>query len=165
MTAYVLAEQRDRDVNAAFAAYRKYLEANQSRFPTSAFALASAEWYFDFGDRRCPHDSWLAVISAEEPATGTRREIRSFTMTVRLLGAYHDGYIELVYPDVYSYELAGIHLGQGHGDWRYDEFRVCERGHVIHEIEWATFGQTNRWVIEASDVLHRWIPMKSGDGS
>jgi hypothetical protein len=54
---YVLAEQRDRDVNAAFIAYRKYLEANQSRFPTSAFAIASSEWYFDFRERRCPHDS------------------------------------------------------------------------------------------------------------
>jgi hypothetical protein len=33
-----------------------------------------------------------------------------------MLGAYHDGYIELVYPDVNSYDLAGMHVGRGHGD-------------------------------------------------
>lgn len=59
-------------------------------------------------------------------------------MTIRLLGAYHDGYIELVYPDVYSDELAGMHVGRGHRDLRYDEFRVGEQGRVIHEIEWAS---------------------------
>ena len=59
---YVLAEQRDRDVVAAFAVYREYLEANKSRFPVSAFALASSEWYFDFADRLCPHDSWLEAV-------------------------------------------------------------------------------------------------------
>lgn len=33
-----------------------------------------------------------------------------------MLGAYHDGYIELVYPDVNSYDFPGIHVGRGHGD-------------------------------------------------
>ena len=114
---YVLAEQRDRDVVAAFA------------------------------------------------ATGQRRELRSLTITIRLLGAYHDDYIELVYPDVYSYDLAGMHVGRGHGDLQYDEFRVGEQGRVIHEIEWASIHQTSRWVIEASDVVYRWTPMECGDGS
>ena len=162
---YVLAEQRDRDVVAAFAVYREHLEANKSRFPISAFALASSEWYFDFTDRRCPHDSWLEAVRVEEPSAGQRRELRSLTMTIRLLGAYHDGYIELMYPDVYSYDLAGMHVRRGHGDFQYDEFRVGEQGRVIHEIEWASIHQTSRWVIEASDVIYRWTPLECGDGS
>ena len=85
---YVLAEQRDRDAVAAFAVYREYLEANKSRFPVSAFALASSEWYFDFTDRRCPHDSWLEAVRMQETATGQRRELRSLTITIRLLGAF-----------------------------------------------------------------------------
>jgi hypothetical protein len=143
-----------------FAAHRRlYCVVNH------AFALASFEWCFDFTDRRCPHDSWLEAIRVEEPAVGQRRELRSLTITIRLLGAYHDGYIELVYPDVYSYDLAGMHVGRGHGDLQYDEFRVREQGRVIHEIEWASIHQTSRWVIEASDVIYRWIPMEPGDGS
>ena len=161
---YVLAEQRDRDVVAAFAVYREYLEANKSRFPVSAFALASSEWYFDFTDRRCPHDSWLEAVRMQETATGQRRELRSLAMAIRLLGTYHDGYIELVYPDVYSYDLAGMHIGRGHGDFRYDEFRVGEQGRVIHEIEWASIHQPSRCVIEASDVIYRWTPMEHRGG-
>jgi carboxypeptidase Taq len=74
------------------------------------------------------------------------------------LGAYHDGYIEFVYPNANCYRLSMEHLGQGHGDWRYDESRLGGYGRVIHEIEWATFGATGRWIIEASDVHHKWTP-------
>jgi hypothetical protein len=159
---YVLAEQRERDVVAAFAVYRQYLEANKSRFPISAFALASPSGTLISRTGQCPHDSWLEAVRVEEPSAGQRRELRSLTMTIRLLGAYHDGYIELVYPDVFSHDLAGMHVSRGHGDLRYDEFRVSEQGRVIHEIEWASTNQTSRWMIEASDVIYRWIPMEPG---
>ena len=87
-----------------------------------------------------------------------RSELRSSTLTVHLLGAYHDGYIEFVYPEVRAYELSAPFAVQGHGDWRFDEFRVADGGGVIHEIEWAAFGHTGRWLIEAADVTHKWIP-------
>ena len=92
---------------------------------------------------------------------GARHEQRTSTLTIRLLGAYHDGYIEFSYPDVYDYDIRGADVGQGHGDWRYDEFRLSDNGRVIHEIEWASFGRANRWMIEASDVFHRWILRRS----
>jgi hypothetical protein len=60
---YILADQRHRNVAAAFAAYREYLRETMSRFPPSAWALASSEWYFGFSDSRCPHDSWLESVS------------------------------------------------------------------------------------------------------
>jgi len=46
----------------------------------------------------------------------------------------------------------------GHDDWRYDEFRLADEGHLIHEIEWWGRGEVARWVIEASDVQFSWYP-------
>jgi hypothetical protein len=159
--AFILAEQRDADVDAAFESYHRYLRDNKARFPPSAYALATADWYFAFSDRRCPHDAWLEAAVFEEPSTGERHENRSSKLTVTLLGAYHDGYIEFVYPEVYAYQIDMPYAADGHGDWRYDEFRVGEQGQLVHEIEWAAARPTGRWLIEASDVLHRWIPRKA----
>ena len=62
---YILADQRDRDVVAAFAAYRKYLLERRSRYPPAAYALAASEWYFDFsGSTRA------ADVDAYYPTTG-----------------------------------------------------------------------------------------------
>src|SRR6185503_7437723 len=155
---YVLGKQRDEDVVAAFRSYRDYLSENASHFPPSAYALATSEWYFNPHDHRCPHDAWLETATFTELSTGARSEIRSLTLTVRLLGAYHDGYIELVYPKVSAYDVAASQAGRGHRDWRYDEFRVAEGGRLIHEIEWAAVSKTGRWLIEASDVAFKWIP-------
>jgi hypothetical protein len=108
------------------------------------YPLASSDWYFDFSDRRCPHDNWLEFVTLSEPSMGTRHEQRTSTLAIRLLGAYQDGHIELSYPEVYDCDLRGTHIGQGHGDWRCDEFRLGDSGRVIHEIEWASFGKTNQ---------------------
>ena len=102
----------------------------------------------------------MESVQILEPATGDRHEIRTVSIIIKLLGAYHDGYIEFHYPIVYEYRLAADTLKQGHGDWRYDEFRVDEKGYLIHEIEWASFGATNSWLIVASDIEHKWIPKK-----
>jgi hypothetical protein len=79
-------------------------------------------------------------------------------LSVRLLGAYQDRYIELRYPRVFSYRL-NIDDGKlGQRDWRYDEFRLSERGHLIHEIEWSGLHPTGSWIIEASDIEIDWVP-------
>ena len=155
---YILAQQRDSDAVTAFENYRIYLQANRKTFPPSAYSLAASDWYFDPADRRCPHDGWLESATIGEPSRGPRHEVRSSTLIIQLLGAYHDGHIEFVYPEVHAYDMKMITLEKGHGDWRYDEFRLSETGRVIHEIEWATSEDTGRWLIEASDVFHRWIP-------
>ena len=155
---YVLAKQRDADVVDAFRRYRAYLAHNASKFPPSAYELASSEWYFDPRDHRSPHDAWLESAVLEEAASGERQENRTSILKLRLLGAYHDGHIELVYPDVQGYTLDMASTERGHGDWRYDEFRVTGSGRIVHEIEWARSSGTGHWVIEASDVLYTWIP-------
>ena len=97
-------------------------------------------------------------MSIDEPAIGERQDRRVIAIRVRLLGAYHDGHIELYYPRVWMYQLDITNREHGHRDWRYDEFRVTAEGRVAHEIEWSGFQDTGRWLIEASDVQFRWIP-------
>jgi hypothetical protein len=128
-------------------------------FPPGAWALATSDWYGDFGDPRCLHDAWLESVTFSEPYGGKNDEKRTCALHVRLLGAYHDGYIELLYPRVFSYTFTCADALQGHGDWRYDEFRLSERGHLLHEIEWWSPNARGRWIIEASDVEHRWLPI------
>lgn len=156
---FILADQRDSDVEGAFARYSEYLRTNSHRFPPSAYALATSDWYFGFSSHQAPHDSWLEWVQIAEPSSGSRRELRTTSIRTRLLGAYHDGYIEFHYPVVFEYRLLADTLGQGHGDWRYDEFRLDDNGRLVHEIEWAAYGATNTWRIVASDVQHTWIPL------
>ena len=157
---FILAAERDsaEDLTSSFRVYGDYLIENRHRFPPSAYTLATSEWYYDFRDHRCPHDAWLEELRIEEPAIGDRYERRIVALRARLLGAYQDGYIELYYPRVYGYQLTLDVSGVGHGDWRYDEFRLVESGHLLHEIEWAGRGDTARWLIEASDVQCSWRP-------
>jgi hypothetical protein len=158
---FILSAQRDPETIAtAFQQYRAYLASNAASFPRGAHALATSEWYFDPRDHRCPHDAWLESITIAEPATGERGEQRVTAIRVRLLGAYHDGFIELFYPQVIRYSLSSPSSVRGLRDWRYDEFRLAPSGHMIHEIEWAGFSpdEVSRWIIEASDVKFEWVP-------
>lgn len=162
---FILAAERGsaNEVTKNFRAYGKYVADNRGRFPPSAYALATSDWYYDPGDHRCPHDAWLEEVRIEEPAAGERLEQRTVAVRVRLLGAYHDGQIELYYPRVYRYQLELAAAERGHGDWRYDEFRLTDGGHLIHEIEWAVDHNAGRWVIEASDMEFVWRSGETGD--
>ena len=158
--AFILSEQRDagpEEMLAGFESYRGYLERLRSQFPSKAYELATSAWYYDPSDHRCPHDAWLEEVILSEIGSGERAEVRAMSIRVRLLGAYHDGYIELNYPRVFSYEL-GARPQRGHRDWRFDEFRLTGDGHVLHEIEWWGPQEAGRWLIEASDVHFTWIP-------
>ena len=154
--AYILGEQRDgneAEATRLWHAYQRFLRENEAAFPPGAFALATSDWYYGFNDHRAPHDSWLEWAKFEEPASGDRQQHRHLSLRVRLLGAYHDVYLEFFYPVVYSYSLASQTSTGGHCDWRYDEFRLSPAGRLIHEIEWAgPPGVEARWLIEASDV-------------
>jgi hypothetical protein len=156
--AFILSEQRNRDVVTAFRLYRGYLEQHRPVFPAVAHALASSEWYYDPADHRCPHDAWLEDVRLVESGSGKRREGRATSIFIRLLGAYHDGHVEFHYPQVFRYDLQLNPATHGHRDWRYDEFRVTDDGHLLHEIEWWSHEGIGRWLIEASDVEFSWRP-------
>jgi hypothetical protein len=96
-----------------------------------------------------------------EPSSGERRQVRTLCLTVRLFGAYHDGFIELRDPRVFTYRLDVEDGDSDHHDWRYDEFRLSNRGNVIHEIEWSGLHDVGTWFVEASEVELAWFPKRS----
>lgn len=156
---FILGPERDKDVVAAFESYAHYLKAERRRFPQNAYELATSDWYFDFRDHRCPHDAWIETVAITESAQGEREVERSSAITMTLLGAYHDLGMKFSYPRIYAYRFDTGDCLRGHGDFRYDEFRVSQRGNLLHEIEWATHQGTGTWLIEASDVEFTWWPL------
>ena len=144
---------------AAFDNYRTYLAGPARALPPGARALATSEWYWNSNDHRCPHDAWLEAADVRESADGALRKV---SIHVRLLGAYHDGHIELVYHGVRRYRIElepkQRDLDRGHRDWRHDEFRVSEPGHFEHEIEWWGAESSGTWLIDAAEIEYQWLP-------
>jgi hypothetical protein len=139
--------------------YGHYLDRikNKLRPHTRDFALA--EWHYDHNDPRCPHDAWLESVLVREIPSPDNIASRVTEIVARLLGAYHDGYIELTYHDVLSFTFDlpyRRHEHGQHGDWLVDEVRFSEHGRIIHEIEWADGGH---WIIECNDIEYKWLPM------
>ena len=98
---YILGAQRDGDSTHAerrWEEYRNYLRENEPTFPPGAYALATSDWYFGFSDHRAPHDAWLEAFHLTETGVGERSEERHLSLTIRLLGAYHDRVLEFHYP-------------------------------------------------------------------
>ncbi|HEX6623439.1 MAG TPA: hypothetical protein VF064_06980 [Pyrinomonadaceae bacterium] len=162
--AFILTKDRprnsDEEWNAAWEAYSNYIQRIKDRLPRSAYEFATAPWHYDFTDHKSPHDGWLEAITIREPSHGERQQYRTVEIAVRLLAAYHDGQIELVYTNVYSYslDLPAVALpadNRGHRDWLYDEIGLSEQGNVLHEIEWSRAGG---WLIECEDISYRWKP-------
>jgi hypothetical protein len=159
---FVLSEQLDTDgdPHLPFQRYADYLERNRIKFPFAAYDLAASGRLLDATDPSCPHGGWLEWAKFEEPSEGHRNEIRSLSLRIRLLGAYHDRFIELFYPQVFSYTMNNLRAAAGHFDWRYSEIRLSDGGNIVHEIEWAgPPGLNARWVIEASDVQLETFPL------
>ncbi len=157
---YILADQLDENALVAFKKYRKYLVSVSARFPPNAYELATSDWYFDFSDHKCPHDAWLNSVKIFEDASGDREQERRVGIETVLLGAYHDFLLTFRYEGVVNYTLSGCDLDRsgGHYDWRYDEFRLSDRGLLIHEIEWASVVDQGRWLIECEDVMLSYQP-------
>lgn len=150
--------RKDRPENSAeewdrgWQRYQSYLNSISSRLPESALTYAFAEWHYNHLDHRAPHDSWLRGFSVME-STGCEVETDHSTRIVaELLGAYHDGGIEIEYIDVLSY-----FIGRGResfGDWLYDEVRLSDCGNVLHEVEF----ENGSWLIECRNLAFKWFP-------
>jgi hypothetical protein len=125
--------------------------------------FARADWYSDPTDHRCPHDAWLELIELSEPAEGEKKEKRKTAITIRLLGAYHDGHIVFHYADVSSFAVGSPSSDRGLGDWLEDRYSPTPGGSLRHEITWC-FGADSKsfWVIEAGSIRYEWIS-KNGD--
>jgi len=131
--------------------YQDYLASIANRLPAAARMFALADWHHDFNDHRAPHDAWIESVLVYETASGQRQEQRQAHIKLRLLGAYHDGHIEIEYANVVRYCIGAEH--RAHGDWGYDEIRISDQGRVLHEIE---IGGTT-WSIECEDIHYVWL--------
>jgi hypothetical protein len=98
-------------------------------------------------------------VLLSEPPSGPRHEKRELEIEVKLLGAFHDGYLHLFYERVHSYSFDGNKPEKGqvwHGDWLVDEVSISANGFVSHEI---LFSSHARWLIEAENIQYRWVPI------
>jgi hypothetical protein len=152
----------------AWKRYQHYLQAHKSKLPASAKEFALAEWHYNSHDHRCPHDAWLEEVSFREIADRNNSQHRILEIVIRLLGAYHDGYLKLIYKDVLSYNLDLPYRRKKtpfpgkHGDWLVDEITFSPRGKVLHEIEWA---ENAIWMIECQDIEFKWIAKENQDST
>lgn len=136
-----------------FQNYKNYLESIEHKLKPSAREFALADWRYDFQDHKCPHDSWVEHLKIYETSSGERRQIRFTQIELKLLGAYHDGYLVLNYCNVQNYCINNS--SDAHGDWLYDEIRISEDNLVIHEIEFLV---DTYWIIKCEDIKSNWIP-------
>lgn len=153
------------ELRAAYQRYNEYLESLRDKLPAAAFSFATAPWHYNPQDPRCPHDAWLEQLTVEELAPDPNEvQQRHVEIHVRLLGAYHDGHIELVYKRVQNYTLTKhMHkwmsgINQGHHDWLIDEIRLSDQGFVLHEVMF----DGAHWLIECEDVAYTWLPFQQG---
>lgn len=140
-----------------FDEYFSYLKSVKEKLPQEVFDFAMASWHYDFSDHRCPHDSWVEYLNIIELSSGERRRNREIEIKVRLLGAYHDGYLDLIYKGVQTYALAKKD-GTWHGDWHRDEIRLSEEGLVLHEVD---FIGGDHWIIVCRNIEYKWIPFEN----
>jgi len=121
------------DIKRRLNKYIDYLKSIRDSLPSGVYAFASAAWHYDDGARGL-HDSWLESLNISEHASGERSQNRAIEIRIRLLGAYHDRRIELIYEGVRSYSLEtppGFKFPPTHktgqGDWVIDEIRLSGR--------------------------------------
>jgi hypothetical protein len=140
--------------------YQHYLRTVANGLAPGAAAFAAAPWHYDPTDHRCPHDAWVESLTILEVAQGANAGERSLELHARLLGAYHDGHIDLRYRGVRSYSLVALaeaswlptRQGIGHGDWLVDEVRLSAHGMVEHEIAF----ERGSWLIECAELEYQW---------
>jgi hypothetical protein len=150
------------ELKKVFAEYKQYLIENRDSFPANAFDFAIAEWHYNFADHRCPHDAWVNSLQVLEIAKNDSQKDRVMEIRINLLGAYHDGEIEIIYQGIKSYNLSLLpdsFESKQHGDWLIDEIRLSDKGQwVIHEIKFWLFGE---WQIECEDIKYEWKPFET----
>lgn len=150
----------DAEIADAFKQYYAYLCSVEKAFPSGALSFATADWHYNMQDPRCPHDAWVKSLEICEDACGTRNEIRTINIQLRLLGAFHDGYINVKYKSVADYHITGGGVGgehghDGHGDWYVDDLHLSRTGKVVHDV---LFSRGYMWSIECDDLVCEWQP-------
>jgi hypothetical protein len=145
-----------------FDRYASYLDSIRDQLPAHVYDFASNSNHFDLTSHSSLHDAWLESLCVVEPATGSRSEVRAIEIRLRLLGPFHDRYINLVYTGVSKYGLnAPSRPGEprfthtAHGNLLTHEVRF-ENGALVHEL---LFERDAAFLIECSDIRHSEEPI------
>ena len=109
---------------------------------TSARELGRQEWYNNVNDPRCPHDAWVEHILIKETPEDKSQQPRALTIEIRLLNAFHNGYLLFLYTGVQSYSFNMLRAYTGshpHSDWLEDWLHAenREKPHS-HQIRFAS---------------------------
>jgi hypothetical protein len=123
-------------VSARWAAIDQYNAGIRDRLPPGANEFVSSDWHYNYGDPRCPHDSWIKSIDLKFAKSG--KQTRDVQLC--LLGAYHDRDIYFDYTDVTYLSIDGqLVAPTGRNlDWIYDEVHLCDSGLIEHIIEFGS---------------------------
>lgn len=132
--------------------YQQYLESISSLLPESALSYAVSDWHYNHLDHRATHDSWLQKVQIFELAGSNKFDTGGSRIIATLLGAYHDGIIEIEYSGVHSYSIQ--RNSAIFGDWQYDEVRLSDDGSVLHEVDF----DKGSLLIICQDLIYRWQP-------
>jgi hypothetical protein len=144
--------------------YFVYLRSIQNRLPVHVFEFASNDDHYNLTSHSSLHDAWLESVVISEPWEGKRQQSRSITVTISLLGPYHDRQITLEYrevchiaidvPDEYAMSPS---YRVGNGDLLHHEIRFEEPDVIVHDIQ---FSRGSRYLIKCHDLIHREVALK-----
>jgi hypothetical protein len=128
--------------------YSAQVDLWKDKLPTAAYEYAKAPWHYDMQDARCVHDAWLLSCvfqeaSLQEPHVKPTR----FNIEISFLTGLEDHVLKFSYTNVLHYRLESPNPTEIHSDVYFDEIRLSERDHMIHEI---LFMSKVRWIIESS---------------
>jgi hypothetical protein len=152
--------------------YDRYVESISPLLPPGARYFINAPWHWDHSDHRCPHDAWLEKLEIREIYSPDEPETRTVDIYLKLLGAYHDGYIILHYTGVRYYKLdmsrgsvfnTSCGVEAGHNDWYIDEVSLSDDGLPVHEIQFLSSEEV--WYIEAQDIVYEWFPIEGNSSN
>ena len=140
----------------AHQAYASYLEAQRHLFPSEAFEFATAPWHHNYLDPRALHDSWVVSVSIYQTSPSSTGSGGTSNADIELLGAYHDGHLQLRYEGIHRYSIDRQDVTLGPTEIYRDEVRLTDSGRVLHEIE---FLAKSNWTIECDNLIATWVPL------
>jgi hypothetical protein len=153
--AFILTKDKKPDGHEA---YHQYLQKHKQKFPLELWQVITSDWYYDPTDHRCLHDSALESLNVTDSTHLKETSGSDISITLKLMGAYRDGYTTYTYRGVARYAVQMDIVKIKHKppcDWLADEFLLTDSDLIRHEIEW----ETNYWLIEARSVSYDWRPL------
>jgi len=159
---YILSPN-DNEPGIRYGRYLDYLETIKGSLPAHVAEFASSKQFFTLDSPHSLHDAWLNSVEVRETRRSEQPREPTVTLTLKLLGQYHDRVIVLEYENVFQYRMEGTReIKDGppnfqygdtfHGDVITHEVRLGNEGHIIHEIAFAT---ESALLVECLNFTHR----------